>query len=427
MIFILVKVWYAAHQYIHKIVYLQYNKSCFCYPENTGLVLARFLSGQPPFCTTILHTKLFIAAASSECILISLKSHTTSRILLPVNSESGLQGAELICRWAAAAAVVTMGVTLKEAWRGILAVLRSWPSASFALFAVFPAGDDRETGDLRASELLIFKNSTRFKNGTKKNLKLELTRAVKLHWPEPLEGRLPSLLLPHVHLLDEAQAGQHVGDVVEPTHLGCGSRRRTVQTANIHTHITWPSLSQILTFVLAVARQVLALVDEGPGCCVKCDCLGLGHQEQHDELLAHDAQGFVFPIGASFRDEEERERLWVDDVARVKGTHALEVRSKKNTTTVVSNSNSCVSILVRAVSINVLIVMLSQRKQVFCHFHSPTVWALIRTAVFQHCIQLILLFDFYGSCRCERKFTREANWSSMGDKLTFRPIKRITV
>lgn len=129
---------------------------------------------------------------------------------------------------------------------------------------------------------------------------IQLTRVLKVDRAEPLEGRLPSPLLPHVHLLDEVQAGQHVGDVVEPSHLGCGTRRCTVQLANVRTRIAWPAPSPPLTFVLAVARQVLALVDEGPGRRVQRDRLGLGHQEQHDKLLAHDAQGFVFPVGASF-------------------------------------------------------------------------------------------------------------------------------
>lgn len=65
-------------------------------------------------------------------------NYTIPRLISPVNSESGLQGAELICRRVAAAApaVVEMGVTLKEAWRGILALLRSCASVGCAWFTV---------------------------------------------------------------------------------------------------------------------------------------------------------------------------------------------------------------------------------------------------------------------------------------------------
>lgn len=119
-----------------------------------------------------------------------------------------------------------------------------------------------------------------------------------------------------------------------------------------------------------MARQVLALVNEGPGRRVQCDRLGLGHQEQHDELLAHDAQGFVFPVGASFREEGERERLSVDDV---EGIHTgLEVRFKINIITVVANNKP-------RVSMHVVLIMMrlnTRHKQVFCPLHSPTVKGL---------------------------------------------------
>ena len=55
-----------------------------------------------------------------------------------------------------------------------------------------------------------------------------------------------------------------------------------------------------LTFVFAVARRVLALLDEDLCCCVQSNRLCLRHQEEHDKLLAHDAQRFVFPVATSY-------------------------------------------------------------------------------------------------------------------------------
>ena len=49
------------------------------------------------------------------------------------------------------------------------------------------------------------------------------------------------------------------------------------------------------TFVLAVAGAVLAFLDQDFGSQVEGDGQRLRHQEQHDELLAHDAQGFLLP------------------------------------------------------------------------------------------------------------------------------------
>ena len=49
----------------------------------------------------------------------------------------------------------------------------------------------------------------------------------QLHRSDPLEGGLPAPLLRHVDLLDELQAAQHVGDVVQPPHLGWNQEVRT--------------------------------------------------------------------------------------------------------------------------------------------------------------------------------------------------------
>ena len=46
-----------------------------------------------------------------------------------------------------------------------------------------------------------------------------ISRVVEFDWAEPLEGRLPASLLSDVDLLYEAQAGQHVGDIVQTPHL----------------------------------------------------------------------------------------------------------------------------------------------------------------------------------------------------------------
>lgn len=69
---------------------------------------------------------------------------------LPVGSRRGLLGAELTCRWT----VTEVGVMLKEAWRAILAFLRSWPvigcvasgGVTAAAFTVFPIDDDDGCG-----------------------------------------------------------------------------------------------------------------------------------------------------------------------------------------------------------------------------------------------------------------------------------------
>lgn len=71
-----------------------------------------------------------------------------SECLVPVGSRRGLLGAELTCRWTA----TEVGVMLKEAWRGILAFLRSWlvigrgasGRETAATFTVFPTDDDSE-------------------------------------------------------------------------------------------------------------------------------------------------------------------------------------------------------------------------------------------------------------------------------------------
>lgn len=43
--------------------------------------------------------------------------------------------------------------------------------------------------------------------------------AAEVHGAQPPEGRLPASLLSDRILLDEVQAGQHVGDVIEAPHL----------------------------------------------------------------------------------------------------------------------------------------------------------------------------------------------------------------
>lgn len=66
--------------------------------------------------------------------------------LLPMSSLRGLLGAELTCRWTA----IEVDVMLKDAWRAILAFLRSWPAIGCvasgggmgATFTVFPTEDE---------------------------------------------------------------------------------------------------------------------------------------------------------------------------------------------------------------------------------------------------------------------------------------------
>lgn len=129
-----------------------------------------------------------------------------------------------------------------------------------------------------------------------------ISRVVEFNRAEPLEGRLPASLLADVHLLYEAKTCQHVGDVVQSSHLSCrniwmvfsleGKRRKGICIAGRD--------SFFLTFIFAVARRVLTLLDEDLGCCVQSDGLRFRHQEQHDKLLTHDAQRFVFPVAASY-------------------------------------------------------------------------------------------------------------------------------
>lgn len=52
------------------------------------------------------------------------RGFTVHNPFLPADSGCGLQGAELTCRWT----TKDVGVMLKEAWRAILALLKSWLS-----------------------------------------------------------------------------------------------------------------------------------------------------------------------------------------------------------------------------------------------------------------------------------------------------------
>lgn len=131
--------------------------------------------------------------------------------LLPVSSLRGLLGAELTCRWTA----TEVGVMLKEAWRAILDLLRSWPAVgcvasgqvTAAAFTVFPKGKVATVRRLRfeqewQSHVWVFSPSD-----IQCALSLILTgisRVVEFHRAEPLEGRLPASLLTNVHLLYEA-------------------------------------------------------------------------------------------------------------------------------------------------------------------------------------------------------------------------------
>lgn len=62
-----------------------------------------------------------------------------------------------------------------------------------------------------------------------------------------------------------------------------------------------------LTFILAVTRRVLTLLDEDLCCCVQSHSLSFGHQEKHDELLTHDAQRFVLSVAPSCKTRGTRE------------------------------------------------------------------------------------------------------------------------
>lgn len=116
---------------------------------------------------------------------------------------------------------------------------------------------------------------------------------------EPLEGWLPAPPLADMDFLDQVQAGQHVGDVVQSAHFSC----RQEEDVQLGPYLSRgspltppPSLPFGLTFVLAVTGGVLTVLDEDLGCCVQGDGLRLGDQEQHDKLLAHNAQRLVFPV-----------------------------------------------------------------------------------------------------------------------------------
>lgn len=81
-----------------------------------------------------------------------------------------------------------------------------------------------------------------------------LTRGAELNGAEPLEGRLPAPLLSDVNLLDEAQAGQHVGDVVQTPHLSWRRRDTTFSSVTQTAGVDCPKSTGSLTFVLAVTR-----------------------------------------------------------------------------------------------------------------------------------------------------------------------------
>lgn len=63
----------------------------------------------------------------------------------------------------------------------------------------------------------------------------------------------------------------------------------------------------MLTFVLAVAGRVLAALNEDLGCGVQGDGLRFGDQEQHDKLLAHDAQRLVFPVARGYEKTNKKQ------------------------------------------------------------------------------------------------------------------------
>lgn len=46
-----------------------------------------------------------------------------------------------------------------------------------------------------------------------------ISRVVEFDRAEPLEGRLPASLLADVNFVNEVQAGQDVGDIVQSAHL----------------------------------------------------------------------------------------------------------------------------------------------------------------------------------------------------------------
>lgn len=63
------------------------------------------------------------------------------------------------------------------------------------------------------------------------------------------------------------------------------------------------------TFVLAVAGGVLTVLNQDLGCRVQGDGLRFGDQEQHDKLLAHDAQRLVFPVASSYEREKKNQTI----------------------------------------------------------------------------------------------------------------------
>lgn len=83
-------------------------------------------------------------------------------------------------------------------------------------------------------------------------------------------------------------------------------KRRMLNSAGI-VHAEAPfRLPGSLTFVLAVAGGVLTVLNEDLGCCVQSDGLRFGDQEQHDKLLAHDAQRLVFPVASGYEAKKNK-------------------------------------------------------------------------------------------------------------------------
>lgn len=85
-------------------------------------------------------------------------------------------------------------------------------------------------------------------------------------------------------------------------------KRKTLKACR-HSSCRSPlTLPSSLTFVLAVAGGVLTVLNEDLGCCVQGDGLRFGDQEQHDKLLAHDAQRLVFPVSSGYKAQKTKKK-----------------------------------------------------------------------------------------------------------------------
>lgn len=83
-------------------------------------------------------------------------------------------------------------------------------------------------------------------------------RVVKFNGTKPLEGRLPSPLLADMDFLYEAQAGQHICNVIQSTHLSC-KEGNIVQlgqnTSKSVCHKTLVALSYPLLYLLWLSES----------------------------------------------------------------------------------------------------------------------------------------------------------------------------